>query len=234
LDSVFGLAPESISGVIHWASEKAGVNLHTHSLRHFFATRLVDNGTDIEVVRRLLGHSSLNNTKKYLARTDKQRREAIMSLDHGTVPETKSAPTVTKDHGPNVKSPGIVRHPETATSETAHKTTVRRLAVTLAERIILPSFTNRDLWRELPLPGPGTYHLEIGTATLRADRSVSVIYGVPAVASTTHLERSLKAHMTSCGTERFSGLLEEPGMLYTWAEHVALTRRRHYCRLTAL
>ena len=82
-DSVFGLAPSTISGLIRWAARRAGVGLHTHSLRDHFATSLVDEGVDLEIVRRLLGHVNLNVTTRYLARTDSQRREAIQRLEGG-------------------------------------------------------------------------------------------------------------------------------------------------------
>jgi len=84
---VFGVSAETISGIIHWASVRAGLNIHTHSLRDVFATRLVDNRVDIEIVRRLMGHTNLENTRCYLARTDQQRRSAIDSLDGKPVPE---------------------------------------------------------------------------------------------------------------------------------------------------
>jgi integrase len=80
-EKVFGLEPNTISGVIGRAARKAGVPIHTHSLRDFFATRLVDEGVDLEIIRRLLGHENLNVTKRYLARTDSQRREAINRLE---------------------------------------------------------------------------------------------------------------------------------------------------------
>jgi len=51
--------------------------LHCHSLRHYFGERLVDTGTDMEMVRRLMGHSKLDTTQRYIGRTDQQRREAI-------------------------------------------------------------------------------------------------------------------------------------------------------------
>ena len=80
-DSVFGLKPSTLSGLIRWAAKKAGVDLHCHSLRHFFGERLVDTGTDMETVRRLMGHSKLDTTQRYIGRTDKQRRDAIDRME---------------------------------------------------------------------------------------------------------------------------------------------------------
>ena len=83
-DSLFGLSPSTISGLVKRAADRAGVDLHTHSLRHFFGERLLDTGTDLEIVRRLMGHSNLRSTQVYLGRSDKQRREAINRLEAPT------------------------------------------------------------------------------------------------------------------------------------------------------
>ena len=71
----------TISGIIHWAAQKAGVDIHTHSLQHNFGQSLIDTGTDLETARRLMGHSSVKTTQVYIGRTDKQRREAINRLE---------------------------------------------------------------------------------------------------------------------------------------------------------
>jgi len=78
--AVFGLNPGSISDIIRRAARRAGVDLHAHSLRDYFATRLLDRGVDLEIIRRLLGHESLEVTRRYLGRTDSQRREAVNRL----------------------------------------------------------------------------------------------------------------------------------------------------------
>ncbi len=99
-DSVFGVTSSTISGIIHWAAQKAGVDIHTHSLRHHFGQSLVDTGTDLETVRRLMGHSSLKTTQVYIGRTDKQRREAINRLENTPLSEnnaTKEVNDVIKD-----------------------------------------------------------------------------------------------------------------------------------------
>jgi integrase/recombinase XerD len=66
-DKLFGgLKPGTISDKIRKFSRKAGVDLHCHSLHHRFGTRLVEGGANLEAVRRLMKHESLNVTSKYI------------------------------------------------------------------------------------------------------------------------------------------------------------------------
>jgi integrase len=81
-ENVFKLKAPSITLKVKAIARKAGLEqLHCHSLRHKFATDLLEHGADIRTVQDLLGHENLSTTQVYLSITDKRRREAIALLD---------------------------------------------------------------------------------------------------------------------------------------------------------
>jgi site-specific recombinase XerD len=53
-----------------------------HSLRHSFATHLLEQGTDIHIVQRLLGHASLRSTMVYLHLTRESLMKVVSPLDY--------------------------------------------------------------------------------------------------------------------------------------------------------
>jgi site-specific recombinase XerD len=67
-------------GVLHAAAERARLpDVSPHTLRHSFATHMLDGGADIRVVQELLGHASVATTQVYTLITVDKLREVYAS-----------------------------------------------------------------------------------------------------------------------------------------------------------
>ena len=56
---------KSIQEILRKFGEKVGIKITPHMLRHSFATHLLESGTDIRYIQKLLGHSNLKTTEIY-------------------------------------------------------------------------------------------------------------------------------------------------------------------------
>ncbi|HET8593970.1 MAG TPA: site-specific tyrosine recombinase XerD [Intrasporangium sp.] len=72
------LSRQSAWLVLQDVAERAGLREHVspHTLRHSFATHLLDGGADVRVVQELLGHASVTTTQLYTLVTIDSLREA--------------------------------------------------------------------------------------------------------------------------------------------------------------
>ncbi len=73
----------SLQEVLQSAKKKAGVIKpgSIHSLRHSFATHLIEKGTDVTMIQKLLGHNDIKTTLIYLHTSNKNLLKIISPLD---------------------------------------------------------------------------------------------------------------------------------------------------------
>ena len=76
--------------VYYSAKQRAGIQRGhgIHTLRHSFATHLMEAGVDLPTLQRLLGHTALSTTAKYLHVTNKHLRSIASPLDLLAMPES--------------------------------------------------------------------------------------------------------------------------------------------------
>jgi integrase len=72
-----------VQWVIKQASKQAGIQkeVHVHSLRHTFATHLLEDGVDIVTLKHLLGHENIETTLLYLQIAQLQTQKVFSPLD---------------------------------------------------------------------------------------------------------------------------------------------------------
>jgi site-specific recombinase XerD len=92
------MAISSVQGALRQAKKAVGIKkrrVSVHTLRHSYATHLLESGVNLRVIQRYLGHAQLETTMVYLHLTQKGQEDAfsvindlMKGFDDGSNPET--------------------------------------------------------------------------------------------------------------------------------------------------
>jgi site-specific recombinase XerD len=84
--------PSTAQRIYRAAKQRAGITKHgsIHTLRHAFATHLLESGTDLHTIQRLLGHHHIRSTMRYLHLARRHVTDRSSPLDLLDLPEPVS------------------------------------------------------------------------------------------------------------------------------------------------
>ena len=84
-DALNPMAKSSVQGAFRHAKFAAGIakkGVAVHTLRHCYATHLLEAGVNLRVIQRYLGHAQLETTMLYLHLTQKGQEDACQLINH--------------------------------------------------------------------------------------------------------------------------------------------------------
>jgi site-specific recombinase XerD len=78
------LSTRQLNRACHAAAQRAGIDkrVSMHTLRHSFATHLLERKTDIRLIQVLLGHKNLDTTARYTRVALETIRDVTSPLEH--------------------------------------------------------------------------------------------------------------------------------------------------------
>ena len=94
----YPICGSTVWNACHYAAERAGITkpLHPHTLRHCFATHLLEAGADLRSIQMMLGHRDLEETARYLHLSTRRLSDVASPLDSLELGSTKKDDPETK------------------------------------------------------------------------------------------------------------------------------------------
>jgi integrase/recombinase XerD len=92
-DPVQPMTTRQLNRACHAAADEAGIDkrVSLHTLRHSFATHLLEQKTDVRVIQALLGHKKLDTTARYTRVALATIRQVVSPLEYLAASETEKA-----------------------------------------------------------------------------------------------------------------------------------------------
>jgi site-specific recombinase XerD len=89
------ISVSTIQKIFEGSHQKSGTSkpASVHTLRHCFATHLLESGCDVYYIQRLMGHSSVRTTSVYLHVTRKNLTDIVSPIDMQDLPDKPPIPT---------------------------------------------------------------------------------------------------------------------------------------------
>ena len=85
------LTERSVQRMIAGHATALGLDVTPHTLRHSFATHLLDGGADLRVIQELLGHESVNTTQVYTHVSQSRMRQVYLDAHPRAAPRARAA-----------------------------------------------------------------------------------------------------------------------------------------------
>jgi site-specific recombinase XerD len=102
---LFGVKAGTLKDYAYKIKRASGVDFHSHRLRHTLATRLLAKGVSIDVVQKVLGHASINTTRRYAETLPEKIKELAVEVFYSSSSKQKEPSSKQKENQDQTQTP---------------------------------------------------------------------------------------------------------------------------------